>query len=316
MALGQSATPTGDDVPRISFLIPAYNEQDGIIQTIQRLEALMTTQANPYEIIVINDGSRDDTAALARSTGLVKVIDHPANRGYGRALKSGLYSADYEWCAIVDGDGSYPIESFPDLFQKIPAFDMVVGARTGKNYWGSFGKRFGRLILLQLVAFVIGQKIPDANSGMRVFRRDIALEHVRRISSGFSFTVTITLAMFLEEHLVTYVPISYHDRVGNSKVKIGIDSLRVVQILAQAILYYNPLKLFLVLCFLSGGLGLLGGLIALIGGAGWGGALFAGLGLLGALILGGMGFLAEAIRLHRVGATVIPTSERESNLWR
>ena len=306
--MSNQATPTP---PAISFLIPAYNEGASIRETIQRLEALCTEHSLRYEIIVIDDGSSDETAANARATPTenLTVIQHPTNRGYGRALKTGLYAATYDWCAIVDADGSYPIESFPDLLRHVPAFDMVVGARTGKNYWGSLGKRLGRLVLIQMVAFVIGVRIPDPNSGMRVFRKDIALEHVKRISSGFSFTVTITLAMFLDERTVQYVPIEYLDRVGDSKVKIGVDSLRVIQILAQAILYYNPLKLFLVLCFFSAGVGTLLGVVAMLFGA-WGlGLGLLAIGLQAAILLGGMGFLAEAIRLHRIGAVAIPQRE-------
>jgi polyisoprenyl-phosphate glycosyltransferase len=284
----------------LSFLIPAYNEADSIGATIQKLRTVMDADATVYEVIVIDDGSRDDTAKLAEETG-VKVIRHPTNRGYGRALKTGMVQAQYEWCAIVDADGSYPIEQFPLLLQDIPAFDMVVGARTGKHFLGSPAKRFGRYVLHKLVAFVIGQKIPDANSGMRIFRKQIALNHAKRISSGFSFTVTLTLAMFMEEHFVKYVPIEYHHRVGSSKVRIGVDSLRVIQILTMAILYYNPLKLFLVICFMSVALGVVSAALLLVIGSVTTSLLFLGVSLQIAVLIGAMGFLAEAIRLHRLG---------------
>jgi glycosyltransferase involved in cell wall biosynthesis len=284
----------------ISFLIPAYNEASSITQTIRGLQAVMDQTSLVYEILVIDDGSHDDTAQLAGETG-VKVIRHPTNRGYGRALKTGMVHAQYDWCAIVDADGSYPLEGFPALLEYIPAFDMVVGARTGSHFWGSPAKRFGRYILHRLVAFVIGQKIPDANSGMRIFRKSIALAHAKRISSGFSFTVTLTLAMFMEEHFVKYMPIDYHPRVGASKVKIGMDSLRVMQILTMAILYYNPLKLFLVMCFLSLGVGLLAALILLAISSLTTAILSFALSLQFAVLMGGLGFLAEAIRLHRIG---------------
>lgn len=282
----------------LSILIPAYNESDSIQTTIQQLRRVMDGLDNTYEIIVIDDGSQDNTAELARASG-VRVIRHPANAGYGRALKTGMQHAAYEWCAIVDADGSYPLDDFPALLEHIPAFDMVVGARTGKIYWGPLGKRIGRYALRIMVNFVTGSSIPDVNSGMRIFRKDLALAHSARISSGFSFTATLTLAMLLEEHFVHYVPIGYSPRVGKSKVKILPDTLRMIQILTQAILFYNPLKLFLLIILAAVGVGLVAALLGVfldLAAGGW--ILFAS--ILIAIVLGGMGFLAEAIRLHRI----------------
>jgi len=280
----------------LSILIPAYNEAASITSTIQQLRAVMDRTDTVYEIIVIDDGSKDDTATLAEQTG-ARVIRHPINGGYGRALKTGMRNAAYDWCAIADADGSYPLERLPDMLAYIPRFDMVVGARTGQHYWGSFSKRIGRLALLRLVAFVVGRKVPDVNSGFRVFRKDIALRHARRISSGFSFTTTLTLAMFLEEHFVYYMPIDYLVRAGKSHVKIRQDSLRTLQILTQAILYYNPLKLFLPVCITSVVIGLIVGLVTALSGAALSGLYFLGLSILVALVIGALGFISESIRL-------------------
>ena len=139
----------------------------------------------PYELIVIDDGSTDGTGERAKADG-VRVIRHPRNAGYGRALKTGIRESRYPWCAIVDADGSYPVEKLPELLAHVPAYDMVVGARTGSIYWGSFGRRALRVALMRLVQFVTGTTVPDVNSGFRVFRKDVALSHSSRISSGFS----------------------------------------------------------------------------------------------------------------------------------
>lgn len=281
----------------LSILVPAYNEAPVIGETLRRLRTTMDASGLAYEIIVIDDDSTDDTAARAAAEN-VQVIRQPANGGYGRALKTGMHHARYDWCAIVDCDGSYPIERLPDLLSYVPRFDMVVGARTGEHYWGGTSKRVGRRFLLRLVKFVVGMDIPDVNSGMRIFRKEIALTHARRISSGFSFTTTLTLAMILEEHFVRYVPIEYYTRVGPSKVRIGADSLRVLQIVTQAILYYNPVKIFLPICFACVAIGMLGGgLIALSSVTA--GVLFAGFGIIAAVLAGAMGLLAESLRLHR-----------------
>lgn len=282
----------------ISVVIPAYNEAGSIQSTIDQLRSVMDASGVIYELIVIDDGATDATAALARERSVL-VVQHPINRGYGQAVKTGIDHSNYEWCAIVDADGSYPVSNFPDLMKYIPQFDMVVGARTGISYWGSIWKRLGRIILGGLITFVVGISIPDPNSGMRIFRRSIALAHNKRISSGFSFTTTLTLAMLLEGHTVKYVPIDYFPRAGKSKVKIGRDTLRVIQILVQAIIFYNPLKLFLALCILTVMIGLIFLLIDLLAGL-TAGMLVLAASTFVAVLVGSLGFLAEAIRLHRI----------------
>jgi polyisoprenyl-phosphate glycosyltransferase len=282
----------------VSFLIPVYNEGDCVGATVQGLRRVSEQLHLTSEIIVIDDGSTDQNAALDHMEG-VRLIRHPVNRGYGRALKSGISHAAYDWCAIIDADGSYPAERFADLLARIPQFDMVVGARTGKIYWGSWFKRINRHILHWMVKFVVGQQIPDVNSGMRIFRKDIAISHFRRISSGFSFTTTLTLAMLLDERFVGYIPIDYHPRVGSSKVKMRVDSMRMLQILSQAIIYYNPLKMFLLMCTLNLLLGVgMAVVVTLVGslGLGW---LCLGIFITVSILLGGLGFLAEALRLSR-----------------
>jgi glycosyltransferase involved in cell wall biosynthesis len=290
-----AGTPVrGPAGPPISFLVPAYNEEGGIVETVERLQRLVRDLLpTSCEIIVIDDGSHDRTGELAEQLG-VRVIRHPANGGYGRALKTGIVHARHDWCAIVDADGTYPIERFPELLRHVPAFDMAVGARTGVHYRGSPRKRFGRWVLLHLVAYVVGQRIPDVNSGMRVFNKAVALDHLHRISSGYSFTTTTTLAFLLSGYFVKYVPIEYHARQGTSKVSMIRDTLRMLQILTRAVMRYNPVKLFLPLCgasaLLGSGLALLAAVlpadvhVAL---------LILALASQGALILGALGLLAD-----------------------
>lgn len=292
------SNPSRPPCPGVSILIPAYNEGECIQETIHEVRAVMDATGFCYELIVIDDGSKDGTAAQARAVG-AEVISHPSNGGYGLSLKTGIRHAQYDWCAILDADGTYPVRQLPDLLNYIPDFDMVVGARTGKFYRGSYFKQVGRAFLTLAVNYVVGLRIPDVNSGMRVFRKDIAIAHTRRISAGFSFTTTITLAMLLEHHFVRYVPIDYYPRVGQSKVRFSTDTLRMIQIVSSAMLYYNPLKLFLMVCFLDllVGLvmaGLLAGFVSLAS-AGIVLAIF----LAVTLLTGAAGFMVEAMRLNR-----------------
>jgi glycosyltransferase involved in cell wall biosynthesis len=293
-----SPTPAAVKCPPVSILIPAYNEAACIQETIDSVRKIMDETCIPYEIIVINDGSADETAERAGAAG-VTVLNHPANGGYGLSLKTGIRRAKYDWCAIIDADATYPVKQLPELLSYIPDFDMVVGARTGKFYQGSRWKQLGRTLLSLGVDYVVGQHIPDVNSGMRVFRKEIALAHARRISAGFSFTTTITLAMFLEHHFVRYVPIEYYPRIGKSKVKMGKDALRMMQIVSSAFLYYNPLKLFLFLCFLTAFAGLIFAVILALVASIQAGLEVLALFAVATLLIGALGFLAEAMRLNR-----------------
>lgn len=298
----------------LSVLVPAYNEAASILQTVSSIHACLSDAGITHEILVINDGSQDNTSELAAQAGAT-VIDHPANAGYGHSLKTGLYHARYEWCAIIDADGTYPAGKLKEFVDYIPHFDMVVGARLGQHYWGSASKRLGRLLLGSLVAYITGRHVPDINSGMRLFRKSIALAHIRRISSGFSFTTTLTLAMLMESHFVKYIPIEYYKRAGKSKVRILPDSLRMLQILSIATLYYNPLKLFLPISVAALGVGAIFALGNMI----WGDVesvtwVLLGLGILSALLVGGIGFAVEAIRLHRLSlAEEVPSAFRDVN---
>jgi polyisoprenyl-phosphate glycosyltransferase len=146
---------------------------------------------------------------------------------------------------IADADGTYPIERIPDLIAESDRFDMVVGARQGKYYRESLFEEPARIGLGKLCEWVTGTRIPDVNSGLRVFRTALARQYFHVISQGFSFTTTITLAALSNGYFVKYVPVDYHKRVGKSKVKLSRDIPRTTQIILQAIAYYNPIKLFL-----------------------------------------------------------------------
>ena len=230
----------------ISIVCPAYNESGTVGKIVNNIQTVMASTNLEYELIVVDDGAEEATLAGAI------VVSHPRNAGYGAALKTGILNAQYEWITIIDSDGTYPVEMLPELLSYIPRFDMVVGARTGKFYWQSTTKAVARWFFLWLSQFVTGKHIPDINSGFRVFRKQIAQQHLSRIGNGFSFTTTLTLAMFLEGHFIKYIPIVYYPRQSApSKVRHLRDTLRTLQVLVQAILYYNPIKLYLILLVLA-----------------------------------------------------------------
>jgi len=231
----------------VTVVIPAYNEQQGIGPVLEQLCQVMPEGSLPYEIIVVDDGSQDSTAEVARQHPVVTVLEHKGNRGYGAALKTGIRHAHYDLICITDADGTYPNERIPDLVECIldDGYDMIVGARTGENVAIPLIRRPAKWVLGQLANFVAGEPIPDLNSGLRVFRRDVALQLFNMLPDGFSFTTTITLAMVTNGYLVDYVPINYHARVGRSKIRPIRDTLNFVQLVLRMALYFSPLKVFI-----------------------------------------------------------------------
>ena len=230
----------------VSIIIPAYNEEAAIRTVVDRIRETMRASHIQHEIIVVVDGATDATADEA-TTIADQVIVHPQNLGYGQSLKTGITAATNDLIAITDADGTYPVERLPDMIGLADKFHMVVGARTGKFYQGNIIKRYARVVFRMLSEFAAGRKIPDINSGLRIFRRSQIMPFFPIISAGFSFTTTSTLAYMLNGLFVHYTPIKYHKRAGRSKVRHIRDSLRAAQIIVEAILRCNPIKIFLLM---------------------------------------------------------------------
>lgn len=203
-----------------------------------------------YEIIVVDDGSDDNSAGIADECG-VRVIANPQNVGYGRSLKIGILAAKFDTIVIVDGDGTYPLESLPLLLKEYEGnFDLVVGKRMGTHYWESWYKNILRRILKFLVEFATGINISDINSGFRVFSKKTIVTYFDSLCDVFSFTTTMTLGYILTKRYISYVPIDYQKRQGTTKVRLIRDTLGTLQYIIESILIYNPIKIFLILSLL------------------------------------------------------------------
>ncbi|CAA7621342.1 glycosyltransferase family 2 protein [Magnetospirillum sp. SS-4] len=279
----------------ISVVIPAYNEEGAVAETVAQVREILATNGfQDFEIIVVDDGSADRTAEVAANAG-ARVIRKPQNIGYGHSLKVGIAAATHDTVVITDADGTYPIDQIPALVERYrQGFDMVVGARTGAHYRESWLKSPLRAILTWLVEFACGRTVPDVNSGLRVFSRDSITPFFTHLCDTFSFTTSITLAYILRRKYVEYIPVPYHKRIGTTKVRLFRDSLRTMQYIVQAIVFYNPLKLFLLLSMILtlGALLALGGSLAGLAG----GAMLAGQALIAAVVVFGLGLLAEMLR--------------------
>ncbi len=235
---------------QISVVIPAYNEVDGIAGVVASVKEFMVREKIAHEIIIVDDCSTDGTLEAAEKLGVI-VMPHAVNRGYGSALTTGLKAARYGHVLILDADGSYAVEDIKKLLPHIDDFDMVVGARQGKYYHGSPAKRISRAIFYLLLGYVTGEKVPDANSGLRIFKKDVVMKFEDDFCGGFSFTTTITLILLSNHRLIKFVPVEYKMRAGKSKVRYFRDTARTMQILLHTITYYNPIKAFLVFTYIS-----------------------------------------------------------------
>jgi len=227
----------------ISIIIPAYNEEKSIGRVIDEVEAVVSGMVPEYEIIVVNDGSRDRTGEILRQKK-VKLLEHMVNQGYGASLKHGIGRADHEYILIMDADGTYPENAIPLLLEEADRYDMVVGARTGKEVAIPPLRKFPKWVLKKLADYLVGMKIPDLNSGLRVFKKTVALSFSNLLPAGFSFTTTITLAFLSNGYQVHYIPIDYHKRRGKSKFRPLQDTFNLITLILRTSLYFNPLKIF------------------------------------------------------------------------
>ena len=229
----------------LTIIIPAYNEEKGIRATLEDVMSFCGPEGAGHQIILVDDASGDKTSAIAGEFDRVTILKNPVNIGYGGSIKRALLRATHEHVLIMDADGTYPAAEITKLVPHAEEFDMVVGKREGRYYHGSPVKRLSRLIFYVLLKYVTGESIPDANSGLRVFRKSIVTKFMGDLCSGFSFTTTITIMMLSNQYLIKFVPIEYKKRIGKSKVRFFRDSLRTLQLLVEAIAFYNPIKAFL-----------------------------------------------------------------------
>lgn len=235
---------------KFSIIIPAYNEEQSIVDVINDIRDVLSRADCEYEIIVVDDGSCDSTAEKARSAS-VTVLQNPFNKGYGYSIVSGIKSARYDLVATIDADSSYSAADLQKLLSYAEEYDLVVGKRTGKEYRGRLLKYPARIVFKQIAEYVSGETIPDINSGLRIFNKSILLSMPKaHLCKGFSFSTTMTLLFASGGYSINYIPVSYRTRVEKSKVRYFRDTLRALQILTEIAIHYNPLKAILPFCLI------------------------------------------------------------------
>ncbi len=247
----------------LSVLIPAFNEEAVIAETIGQVHDAIRPLGVPYEVIVISDGSRDRTADRARECDCT-VLAFPNNRGYGASLKSGILASKHGYVAITDADGTYPIADLARLAREHEGYDMVVGARTGQHVKIPFIRRPAKWFVNQLANYLSGYKIPDLNSGLRIFKRELADRFFPLFPEGFSFTTTITVSSLTNGYMVKFIPINYFKRVGTSSISPLRDFFGFIFLVIRLVTYFKPLNVFIppaLLLFLVGFIKAIGDLI-------------------------------------------------------
>ncbi len=228
----------------VSVVIPAYNEEKGVAGVVGEVRKHLKAARIPFEILVVDDGSKDETALAARKAGAV-LIRMGENRGYGASLKAGIRQAKHDLIAILDADGTYPAEDLPALLESVKTADMAVGARIKPNAAIPTLRRFPKWLLGKWANYLAERKIPDLNSGLRVFRKKIAGRYEGLFPNGFSFTTTLTLALECHGYIVHYLPIQYRERIGSSKISPIKDTINFFSLVLRIVMYFKPLKIFI-----------------------------------------------------------------------
>jgi glycosyltransferase involved in cell wall biosynthesis len=221
----------------VSVLIPAFDEEEGIADVARGV----LSRGAWREVLVVDDGSTDDTAARAAAAG-ARVVRHPYNKGNGAAVKTGVREALGSVVLLMDADGQHSPEDAAGLIAPIGVYDMVIGARASQDQ--AWTRALGNAVFKAVASWLTGRPIPDLTSGYRAARRDRLMEILHLLPNGFSYPTTSCLAFLKAGHNVTFLPIKARRRVGRSKIRAFRDGTRFLLIIFKIVTLYSPLRIF------------------------------------------------------------------------
>jgi len=295
ISLGAAAAERWSTVPtsQLTIVIPAFNEAGVISEVVEQVQRACGQSI--HEIIVVDDGSSDDTARAAEKAG-ARVIRHNTNMGYGAALKTAIRNARTEFILTMDSDGQHKAQDIRRLWAHAGDNDMVVGKRR-QILHSMLWRMPGKWILGLMGNYLTRRSIPDLNSGFRLIRRDVALKYLHVCPSGFSFSTTITMALLSRGYNVAYIPIDVEKRVGKSTVSIatGLDTIILIMRIASL---FNPLRIFVPASILAGMAGIAWGLPIALSGRGL--SVGSMLAIVTSVLLFGLGLICDQVSQLRL----------------
>jgi glycosyltransferase involved in cell wall biosynthesis len=237
----------------ISIILPAFQEEQGIPPLLMQIGAVMAKMRRSYEILVVDDGSTDGTAARAREAG-ARVISHPYNIGNGAAVKTGIREARGRVIVMMDADGQHEPADIPRLIEHLGSHDMVVGART-KESETSLHRDLANRVYNWFASYICNRRIEDLTSGFRAIKVDAARAFLYLLPNTYSYPTTLTLAIIRSGRSLKYIPVRTVRRVGRSKIRLFRDGTRFFFIIMKIATLFSPMKVFLpvsALMFLTG----------------------------------------------------------------
>ena len=238
--------PATEDVPDVSVVLPCYNERDHVELEIKRIRAAFDAAGMRHEIICVDDGSTDGTREVLQTIPGIRIILLPRNQGSGTARRIGTQQARGGVVVWTDADMTYPNERIPELVRQLDdTYDQVVGARRSEAGTYKLFRVPAKWAIRKLAAYLTNTPIPDLNSGLRVFKRQVAQPYLRLLPAGFSCVTTITLAFLSNGHQIKYVPIDYFKRAGRSKFHPFKDAYNYILQVLRMVMYFNPLRVLM-----------------------------------------------------------------------
>jgi glycosyltransferase involved in cell wall biosynthesis len=267
LVVSASVSDTSPRDPYVSIILPCYNEQDHVVAEVERICEAMDASGYGYELVAYDDASTDQTLARLREAAPgfphLRIVHFDRNGGSGTVRRIGTQQARGEIVVWTDADMTYPNGRIPELVQmldKDPSVDQVVGARTTEEGTHKILRVPAKWFIRKLAERLTNTQIPDLNSGLRVFRRQVALPYLRLLPPGFSCVTTITIAFLSNQHEVRYVPIEYAKRAGTSKFRFVSDAYRYILQVLRMVMYFNPLKVLMPVALTLLGLGIAKGI--------------------------------------------------------
>ncbi|MBI3892364.1 MAG: glycosyltransferase family 2 protein [Candidatus Wallbacteria bacterium] len=236
---------------KLSIVVPALNEADAIRGVVEGCLAAGPKLAadagvSELEVVVVDDGSTDQTAAIVGSIPGARLVSHPRNLGYGRALKTGFDAATGDLLGFLDGDGTCDPLFFEALCREAIGAnaDIVLGSRLHAGSQMPVLRRVGNALFAALVSVWSGRRVSDSASGMRVLRASV-WPRLQPLPDGLSFTPAMSCrALFDSELKIVEVPMPYRERQGKSKLSVVRDGFRFLGIIVLTALTYQPFRFY------------------------------------------------------------------------